>query len=136
MFRGLFRGQKTNVYANSDSGREIMDEKQQKQVNEAAEKFAEALKESYQSIADRSVSAQELNAQVTQDFFNGVINNLRTQAENNRALSDDLIEQQRKQQEASQALAQESLGAYMDFLNSMFSYYRGNLDEAQRRTRQ
>ena len=110
-----------------------MDEKQQRKVNEAAEKFAEALKESYQSIADRSVSAQELNAQVTQDFFNGVINNLRTQAENNRALSEDLIEKQRKQQEASQALAQESLGAYMDFLNSMFSYYRGNLGEAQRR---
>ena len=113
-----------------------MDEKQQKQVNEAAEKFADALKESYQSIADRSVSAQELNAQVTQDFFNGVINNLRTQAENNRALSDELVEQQRKQQEASQALAQESLGADMDFLNSMFSYYRGNLDEAQRRANQ
>ena len=114
-----------------------MAEKQQKQVNEAAEKFADALKESYQSIADRSVSAQELNAQVTQDFFiNGVINNLRTQAENNRALSDDLIVQQRKQQEASQALAQESLEAYMDFLNSMFSYYRGNLDEAQRRANQ
>ena len=112
---------------------EQVDEKQQRQVNEAAEKFAEALKESYQSIADRSVSAQELNAQVTQDFFNGVINNLRTQADNNRALSEDLIEQQRKQQEASQALAQESLGAYMDFLNSMFSYYRGNLNEAQRR---
>jgi hypothetical protein len=101
-----------------------VDDRQQKQVNEAAEKFADALKESYQSIADRSVSAQELNAQLTQDFFNGVITNLRTQAENNRALSEDLIEQQRKQQEASQAL---------DFLNSMFSYYRGNLDEAQRR---
>ncbi len=111
-----------------------MDERQQRQVNEAAEKFAEALKESYQSIAERSVSAQELNAQATQDFFNGVINNLRTQAENNRALSEDLIEQQRKQQEASQALAQESVGAYMDFLNSMFAFYRGNLDEAQRRT--
>ena len=113
-----------------------MDEKQQKQVNEAAEKFADAIKESYQSIADRSVSAPALNAQVTQDFFNGFINNLRTQAENNRALSDELIEQQRKQQEASQALAQESLGAYMDFLNSMFSYYRGHLDEAQRRANQ
>jgi len=120
--------------AKLETEREIMDEKQQKQVNEAAEKFADALKESYQSIADRSVSAQELNAQVTQTFFNGVINNLRTQAENNRALSEDLIEQQRKQQEASQALAQESVNAYMDFLNSMFSYYRGNLDEAQRRT--
>jgi len=113
-----------------------VDERQQRQVNEAAEKFADALKESYQSIADRSVSAQELNAQVTQDFFNGVIDNLSTQAENNGALSEDLIGQQRRQQEASQALAQESLGGYMDFLNPMFSYYRGNLDEAQRRANQ
>jgi hypothetical protein len=106
-----------------------VDQKQQQQVNEAAEKFADALKESYQSIADRSVSAQELNAQLTQDFFNGVINNLRTQAEGNRALSEDLIEQQRKQREASRALAKESVNAYTDFLNSMFAYYKGNLDE-------
>src|ERR671916_1912791 len=112
---------------------EEMDERQQRQVNEAAEKFAEAIKESYQALADRSVSAQELNAKLTQEFFNGVINNLRTQAQNNRALAENLIEQQRKQQEASQALAQEGANAYMDFLNSMFSYYRGNLDEAQRR---
>src|ERR671911_1554185 len=115
---------------------DAMDMKQQKQVNEAAEKFADALKESYQSIADRSVSAQELNAQLTQDFFNGVINNLRTQAEGNRALSEDLIEQQRKQREASRALAQESVNAYTDFLNSMFAYYKGNLDEVQRRANQ
>jgi hypothetical protein len=100
----------------------MMDQEQQKQVNEAAEKFAEAIKESYQALADRSVSAQELNAQLTQDFFNGVINNLRGQAESNRALAEDLIEQQRKQQEASQALTQESLNAYTDFLNSMFSF--------------
>jgi aromatic ring-opening dioxygenase LigB subunit len=115
---------------------EVVDERQQQQVNEAAEKFASAIKDSYQAIADRSVSAQELNAQLTQEFFNGVINNLRTQAENNRALAEDLIEQQRKQQEASQALTQESVNAYMDFLNSMFSYYRGSLDEAQRSARQ
>src|SRR5918995_1334662 len=113
----------------------LMDERQQKQVNEAAEKFAEAIKESYQALADRSVSAQELNAQLTQDFFNGVINNLRTQAESNRALAEDLIEQQRKQQEASQALTQESVNAYTEFLNSMFSYYRGSLNEAQRSAR-
>ena len=113
-----------------------MDNRQQQQVNEAAEKFADALKESYQSIADRSVSAQELNAQLTQEFFNGVINNLRTQAEGNRALSEDLIAQQRKQQEATRALAQESVNAYMDFLGSMFSYYRGNMEEAQRRANQ
>jgi len=109
-----------------------MDPKQQKQVNEAAEKFANAIKESYQAVADRSVSAQEINAKLTQDFFNGVINNLRTQADSNRALAQDLIEQQEKQREASQQLAQESVNAYMDFLNSMFSYYQGNLDQVKK----
>ena len=76
----------------------------------------------------------ELNARLTQDFFNGVIESLRAQAENNRALSEHLISQRRKQQEVSRALAQEPANAYTDFLNSMFMYYRGNLDEAQRRT--
>ena len=112
-----------------------MDERQQRQVNEATEKFAESLTEAYRAVGGRTVSAQELNAQLTQEFFNGVISNLRTQAENNRALAEGLIEQQRKQQEASQALAQESVSAYMDFVGSMFSYYRGGLDEAQRGTR-
>lgn len=65
-------------------------------VNEAAEKFAGAIKESYQALADRSVSAQELNAQLTQEFFNGVIDNLRTRASSNRAPADELIGQQRK----------------------------------------
>ena len=67
------------------------DQQAQRRMNEAAEKFAEAIKESYQALSERSVSAQELNAQLTQDFFNGVIDNLRTQAENNRALAEDLI---------------------------------------------
>lgn len=90
------------------------------QIDEAAEKFADAIKQSYQALADRSVSAQELNAQLTQQFFNGVINNLRTYAENNRALVEDLIEQH-KTQEASQALTQEAVNASMDFLNSTLS---------------
>jgi hypothetical protein len=109
-----------------------MDQKQQKQVNEAAEKFASAIKESYQSVADRGVSAQELNAQLTQNFFNGVIENLRTQAGSNREMAQDLIEQQKKQREASQAMVQEGANAYMDFLNSMFSYYQGNLEQMKK----
>src|SRR5215210_93973 len=113
-----------------------MDEKQQKQINEAADRFAEAIKESYQALAERGVSAQELNAQLTQDFFNGVINNLRSQAENNQALAEDLIEQQRKQQEASQTLAQESINAYMDFLNSVFAFPREGAQTAGRAARE
>jgi hypothetical protein len=101
-----------------------MDDQQARKVNEAAEKFAESLTDAYQALAGRSVSAQELNAQLTQDFFNRVIINLRTQAESNRALAEDLIGQQRKQQEASQQLTQESVNVYMDFLGSVFAFSR------------
>jgi hypothetical protein len=38
-------------------------------------------------VADRSVSAQALNAQLTQQFFADVINNLRTQAEDTRQMT-------------------------------------------------
>ena len=108
-----------------------MDERQQRQVNEAAQKFAESLTEAYRAVAGRSVSAQELNAQLTQEFFNSVINSLRTQAESNRALAEDLIEQQRKQQEASQTLAQESVNAYMNFLGSVFALPRESAKTAE-----
>ena len=112
-----------------------MDNKQQ-QVNEAAEKFAAALRDSYKTVAERTVSAQQLNAELTQAFFNSVIGNLRAQAESNRETAGELIQQQRRQQEATQALTQESVNAYMDFLNSIFSYYQGNLDRARRDARQ
>ena len=49
--------------------------------------------------------------------------------------ADDPIGQQRRQQEASQALVQGGINAHMDAPNSMFSYYRGNLDEDQKRAR-
>ena len=64
-----------------------MAEEQQQRINQAAEQFASAVRDSYQAVADRTVSAQELNAKLTQEFFNGVINNLRTQAESNPALA-------------------------------------------------
>ena len=65
-------------------------------VSDPSEKFANAIRESYQALADQSVPTRELNAQITQDFFKQVINNLRTQAENNEALAQDKIEQHRK----------------------------------------
>src|ERR687886_1645462 len=109
-----------------------MDQQQQQQINEAAEKFANAVRDSYRAVADRTVLAQELNAQLTQQFFNSVINNLRSQAEDNREMIRELVDQQQRQQEATQSLAQESANAYMGFLNSMFSFYRRSVDEAEK----
>lgn len=113
-----------------------MDEGQQRRVEEAAEKFAEAVRESFQAVADRSVLTQQLNAELTQRFFNSVIDNLRTQTDGNLAMTEELIGQQERQREAAQAMVQQSVGAYMDFVNSMFSYYQGTTEQAQRQTGQ
>ncbi len=109
-----------------------MDEQQQRQVNEAAEQFANVLRDYYQAVADRTVSAQELNAQLTQDFFNRVIENLRTQAEDTRQMAQQLADQQQRATEAGRTLTQESVDAYMEFVNSMFSFWQGGAQQAQR----
>jgi putative cell wall-binding protein len=112
-----------------------MDEQQQQRVNQAAEEFAEAVKQSYQSMADRGQSAQELNAQLAQNFFNSVNEHLRTHAEANREMTQQLLEQQQRQQEAGQQIAQESVGAYMDFVNSMFSVSQGAAQEGAKQAK-
>jgi hypothetical protein len=110
----------------------LTDTKQQKQINEAAEKFAGAVKESYQTVADRTVSAQETNVQLTENFFRGVISNLRTQADQNREMTQKLADQQQRGVEAAQQLTQESIDAYMDFLNSTFSFAQGGIQAEKR----
>lgn len=101
------------------------------QINEAAEKFADAVKESYRAVADRTVAAQDLNVELTQQFFNGVISNLRDQAESNREITQRLADQQ----ETPQTLTQEAVNAYMEFVNSVFSYYQDDVEQARRQRR-
>jgi hypothetical protein len=113
-----------------------MDDQQAGRVNEAAQQFAGALMESFRAVSGRTVLTQQLNAELTQNFFNTVIENLRTEAERNRELTQELAGQQQRQWEAAQELTQESTSAYMDFLNSMFFYYRGSVEEAERSTRE
>ena len=97
-----------------------MAEQQTRRMEGAARLYAEALVESYRTATDRTVSAQELNAQLMEQFFNAVVDNLRAQTEGLLAASRDLAEQTQKGQEAAQALTQESVGAYMDFMSSLF----------------
>ncbi len=97
-----------------------MTEQQTRRIEGAARLLAEALVESYRTATDRTVSAQELNAQLMQQFFNGVIDNLRNQTDNILAASRDLAEQTQSGQEAAQTLTQESIGAYIDFMSSLF----------------
>jgi hypothetical protein len=46
----------------------------------------------------------------------------------------ELANQQQRQQEATRSLAQESANAYMELLDSMFSFYRRSVEEVERST--
>ena len=114
----------------------MTDQQSQQRINQAADQFTDALVQSYKTVAERSVSAQEGGAQVTEVFFNQTINNLRTQAEENRQVSEQLAEQQQRQAEATQTLTRESVGAYMEFMDSMFAFWQGGIQTARQGARE
>jgi general stress protein YciG len=115
-----------------------LDEQQRQRINRAAEEFANAMVESQRAMGERGVSVQEMNVQLTQQFFNNVINHLQRMTEQTRGTSQELAEQTQRAQEAARTLAQESTGAYMDFMNSLFTMSQGAVqrgaEEAERRT--
>ncbi len=114
----------------------MTDQQSQQRINEAADQFTDALVQSYKTVAERGVSAQEGGAQVTEVFFNQTINNLRAQAEENRQATQQLADQQQRQAEAAQTLTRESVGAYMEFMDSMFSYWQGGIQTAEQGARE
>jgi hypothetical protein len=114
----------------------MTDQQSQEKINQAADQFTDALVQSYKTVAERGVSAQEGSAQVAEVFFNQTINNLRAQAEENRQATQQLADQQQHQAEATRTIAQESVGAYMAFMDSMFSYWQEGLQTAERGARE
>src|SRR5215211_8713748 len=114
----------------------MIDQQSQQKINEAAEQSTDALVESYKAVAESGVSAQERSTQVTEVFFNQAFNNLHAQAEQNRQATQQLADQQQRQVEAAQTLTRESVDAYMDFMDSMFSWWQGGIQTAKRGARE
>ncbi len=103
--------------------------------HEAARKMAEAIVESQRALSSVSAETQESQAELAQSFFESVVSNLRDQVESNTAGSRELAEQVLKSQEVGWLLAQESMKAQVDFLDSIFSYYQESVRAAERATR-
>ena len=110
--------------------------KQQQRINEAAQRFADALVRSFKAVSERTVASQEQGALLTQDFFNRVIENLRAQADDTRQMTQQLADQQQRAAEARQILTGASVDAYMDFVNSMFTFYQGSVEATQKGARE
>ena len=108
----------------------MVDRRRERDVNEAAARFAETLAESYRIVYEQAADAQQRQQRLARDFSERVIAHLREQAESGQAASAQLSDQARRQQEAGRAFAQESAKAYVDFLDTAFSQYREGTQRA------
>src|SRR4028119_2289156 len=108
----------------------MVDRGRARDVNEAAQRFAEALADSYRLVYGHAAESAERQQQRAREFSELVTNNLREQTEAGRANAEQLSEQAARQQEAGQALARESVEAYTQFLNDVFSRYRSGTEQA------
>jgi chromosome segregation ATPase len=110
-----------------------MDDQQRQRKNGAAQEFTDALVAAYRTTSDGTAAAQQLGAQQIEYFFDTVMNNLRTQAEGTLQITQQLATQQELAREATRELTQVSTDNYMDFLDSVFSFYQGGASRTQRR---
>ena len=108
----------------------MVDRGSARDVNEAAQRFAETLAESYRVVYGQATESAERQRQRSREFSELVSGNLREQAEAGRANAQELSEQAARQQEAGQALARESVEAYAQFLDDAFSRYQSNTEQA------
>ncbi len=96
-------------------------------ANRAAERLARTTGDSYKTVLDHTVALQERNVRFWQGTLDGVVREIREQAESNRALTRELVERAEGQRGVVQTLIGESVDAYMDLAFAPFAYYRQGL---------
>ena len=103
------------------------------QANKAAERLAETTRDSFGTVVDHAVALQERNVRFAQGLADTSIKEIRSQAESNRELTQELVDRAEGQRDAFQTLFEESVDAYMDLAYAPFSYYKEALEAARTR---
>ncbi len=114
----------------------MVDRGRAQDVNEAANRFAETLADSYRLVYGQAAESAERQQRRAQEFSELVSSNLRQQTEAGRSNAQRLSEQAARQQAAGQELARESVEAYAKFLEDAFSQYRSGTERAAESTRE
>jgi hypothetical protein len=96
-------------------------------ANRAAERLAKTTGDSYKTVVDHTVALQERNVRFWQGTLDGVVREIREQAESNRALTQELVERAEGQRDVVQTLIGGSVDAYMDLVYAPFASYRQGL---------
>ena len=86
--------------------------------------------EGLQVLMDNTAAAQERNTKYAQSVFENGIELLKSQIDLTHSLLQELEQQSQKRQATFQALAQESMEAYKDFLFAPLAFWQKALDTA------
>jgi len=92
--------------------------------------------EGLQAVVDSAIAAQERNTKLAQGIIENGIDVLKSQVEVTNSLMQELGQQYQKQQEAFQALAQESMETYRDFLFAPLTFFQKAMEAAEATTRE
>ena len=82
----------------------------------------------FSTLVDGAFAAQQRNIQFAQSTVANGLELLKSHAEGAQNLMQTVVEQSQQQQEVFRTLARESMGVYVDFFRSPFSYYQQALD--------
>ena len=83
--------------------------------------------DSYQLGVEHLVGMQEINVRFARNLVEGLIRELREQSESSWDMTEELVEQAKKQNDAFRVFVEESVDAYMNLLYMAFFYYREGL---------
>ncbi len=92
--------------------------------------------EGLQAAVDSALAAQERNTKLAQGILENGIEVLKSQVGVTHSLIQELGQQYQKQQNAFQALAQESMDAYRDVLFAPLAFFQKAIDAAEAATRE
>ncbi len=92
--------------------------------------------EGLQAVVDSAIAAQERNTKLAQGIIENGIEVLKSQVGVTQSLMQELGQQYQKQQDAFQALAQESMEAYRDFLFAPLTFFQKAMNAAEVATRE
>src|SRR5215210_624255 len=107
-----------------------MDQQQTQNINQAAEQLTDSTHQVFRTLAERTVSFQESNLRLTQNFFQNWIEQVNNRAQGTREAAETLRDQGQRQREAVETLSQEGTNVYSEFLNSALSFYQETLSTA------
>src|SRR5260370_23189338 len=104
-------------------------------VKVAALEYAKSLRDMYTKVADAAIMAQARNLAFAQSVFERGVEELKTQADTARDVTQAVTQQAQKQRNAFETLTQQSVDTYRDYLQGVLSFYEQRCDAVRQTTR-